>query len=460
MKMIYTIVGTLTMMMAAMNGAAEQPQPAADAATTKPTGNTSAEVDEPAKLPKWKQEANDRIEKYRKGDFEVTIVLNGKPLPEGKAIDFRQTRSHFHFGTCVTGNLYSDNPDEVQYRAFILKYFNTLVAENYMKWYSLEKKQDERNYKLADDIVRFAKQHDLALRGHCLFWSKPKFVQKWVQELDKEELREQMASHLEDTVKHFRGDVICWDVNNEMLDGSWYKEQLGEEIRTWMFKRAHELDPNAELFVNEYSVLGNDEKTARYIDMIQKLQQAGAPVGGIGVQEHGCERILVGKKVVQRDEDGRPERQHAWQVTPEQIIATLDKLGELDLPIHLTEISAKTPDPEARADAIEAIFRLGYSHPKVESVMLWGFWENRHWLGKNAGLVDKDWKLTPAGERLEQMLLKEWRTNTTVDTDEQGQASFRGFYGSYDVTVEHEGKTYRGTVKLWPDATKATVVLQ
>ena len=74
-------------------------------------------------------------------------------------------------------------------------------------------------------------------------------------------------------------------------------------------------------------------------------------------------------------------------------------------------------------------------------MLLWGFWEWAHWLGKDAALVDKNWEMTAAGERVSELLLKKWRTETTVKTDAEGRFSFDGFYGDYEITFG--GKTHK-----------------
>ncbi len=407
----------------------------------------------------WQKEADRRIEKLRKGDFTITLVdQDGHALGRVKA-DLNQTRSKFLFGTCVTGNPESESPTEKKYFDFIRKHFNSLVSENDMKWYSTEKKRDEMTFARADRLIRWAKKHNLALRGHCLFWSKKKFVQDWVQELSDKELRAEIDEYLGKVVPHFSGDVICWDVNNEMLDGSYYKDRLGEDIRTHIFKKAHELDPNVPLFVNEYGVLDNDAKMKRYIDLVKKLRKAGAPIHGIGIQEHASERFADNAEEAEEEKD-RPERKGRGPLIPRDVWKRLDMIGELGLPIHLTEISSRTASDERRADTLEALFRVGYAHPKVEAILLWGFWERRHWLGRDAGLVESDFSLNEAGRRISDLLLKEWRTRTTETAGEDGRVEFRGFEGEYCVTVETADGKLSGTVKLDKQRGEAKVMLR
>ena len=401
----------------------------------------------------WKQKADDRIERHRKGDFVVRIGAE----PAGTAVSARLVRHHFRFGMCIGGDPASAGPDQQRYFRFIAENFNTLVCENDMKWYATERQRGQVNYDRADALMAFAEKHEMAMRGHCLFWSKPKFVQPWVQELDDAALRVHVESRLESVVKRYKGRLIAWDVNNEMLDGSFFKDRLGDDIRAWMFRRARELDPHVPLHVNEYGILGSDEKTGQYIDLIRSLQDRGA-VGGIGVQEHAAERFVPVRGPATAE--AFDERKGGDVLVPDEVWGRLDRLAELRLPIHLTEISSKTPDPLRRADTLEMLFRVGFAHPSVEAILLWGFWEKRHWLGPEAALVDAQWNLLPAGQRVLDLMHREWTTHAQARTDARGTIRFRGFFGRYELELTRpDGTKRRAVVELRPGALEADAVL-
>jgi GH35 family endo-1,4-beta-xylanase len=409
----------------------------------------------------WRADADARIERIRKSDYAVTVTSsNGQPLRDTPVV-IHQTRSAFHFGTCVTFGPAADSPNEQRYREFIIEHFNTIVSENAMKWYAVEPRRNQIRFERADADMAFAREHNLAVRGHCLFWSKQKFVQTWVQHLTAPSLRAAMEDRLTSIVPRYRGQLIAWDVNNEMLDGSFYKDRLGGGIRAWMFKRTHELDPDVPLYVNEYGILGSPEKTARYIRLIKSLQKQGAPIGGIGIQEHACQRFTVPDHgAASGDFPDRAEVSHA-ALTPEAMLQSLDQLAKLKLPIHLTEISSNSKNADWRGESLEMLYRLGYSHPQVECILLWGFWAKRHWLGPDAALVDKNWELNPAGQRLRKLLLEEWRTNIEARTDGEGRIRFRGFHGDYLFAVTGaDGETRHGSTCLDQTAPEAAVVVR
>lgn len=412
-------------------------------------------------VPAWRTESDRRIETHRKGDFTLTVRgQDGQPLA-GVPVSLRLVRHRFMFGGAVTPLLFGDSRDADRYRAAVHDHFDTLVCENEMKWYHIEKERGQRRFASGDALLAYAERHGMRMRGHCLFWGRLKFVrfQPWVEALPAPELRAAMEDHLAATVPRWRGRLAAWDVNNEMLDGAFYAERLGEDIDAWMFRRAHELDPATPMFVNEFGILDSDEKTARYLALIERLRAAGAPVGGIGIQEHAAERFVPDTAAAAADAD-QPERQGRGPLIPDEVWGRLDRFAATGLPIHLTEISSRTASDERRADTLEMLFRVGFAHPGVEAILLWGFWSQQHWLGRDAALYDKAWRPLPAAERLRHLVRVEWTTTVEAVTDAAGTVRFRGFHGRYRVAAAPAGAAVAGELELGPDRPAGAVQLQ
>ncbi|OIR06476.1 endo-1,4-beta-xylanase Z precursor [mine drainage metagenome] len=393
----------------------------------------------------WRSDADARIDKIRKGNFAVEVLdAQGAPV-RGATVSYHLLRHEFLFGTAIAYAPYTEKDAlGTAYRKFILDNLNGLVCENEMKWYSDEVKEGHEDYSQADALVAFAQKHHLMMRGHCLFWEKQKFAMPWQLKLTPAQLRAAVERRLVDTVTRYKGKVISWDVDNEMLDGDFFRSRLGDDIVPWMFKTAHKIDPHALLFVNEYGILGNPEKTERYIAEIRKLQAEGAPVGGIGIQSHDTDRFTdnPNAKIIN---DGRPDWMLRTPLTPKAFLATLDRLySATGLPIHITEISAKVHDPERRAKVLDMLFRLSFSHPGVQALVLWGFDAKHHWLGADAALMNADGTLTPAGVDITHLIHDVWTSNGTVSSNDDGRAAFRAFYGTYELTITLPGG---GTVK-------------
>ena len=407
----------------------------------------------------WRSEADSRIERLRKGDLVVEVRgHDGAPLKDAR-VDYRLKRHSFLFGTAIAYAPFADTGEDGRhYRQFILDHFNALVCENEMKWYATEVERGREDYAPADALLAFADQNGLAMRGHCLFWEQEEWVQPWLSALDQSELRAAMERRLTATVNRYAGRLVAWDVNNEVLDGAFYRQRIGPDATAWMFREAARLDPKTPLFVNEYGILGEREKTERYLELIRDLRARGAQVGGIGVQSHDCDRLAVdGRTMLAAGE--RPQWLLRTPLTPEAFVATLDRLhAETGLPIHLTEVSAKFPDATRRADLLEMLFRLGFSHQAVQAILLWGFGATTHWMGPEAALMNADGTLTPAGHRISRLLCEEWTTRGNALTSADGRFPFRGFYGSYALSIAApDGRTIVREVNLGESVPTATV---
>ncbi len=357
----------------------------------------------------WKTAANNRIEQNRKRDVRLMIVdAAGNPVP-GTSIDVKQTRHKFGFGSAINNNI--SNP---QYAAFFRTNFEWAVMENEAKWYYNEPSQGNVTYTVADSITNFCYTNGIMLRGHNIFWAVTANNPSWVQPLSSAALLVAVTNRLNSVVNHFKGTFVHWDVNNEMLHGNFYGNKVGNWINPWMFQYAHTLDTNVVLFVNDYNVIENNEADA-YKTQIQNLLSSNAPVQGIGAQGH-----------------------YGATVDPASTEINIDKLASLGFPIWVSEYDSVNSDENVRANNLENLYRLAFSKPSVEGIMMWGFWAGSHWRGSNAAIVNLNWTLNQAGQRY-QSLLAEWTTVTNGTSDGGGAFGFRGFHGSYDITLTPPG---------------------
>jgi xylan 1,4-beta-xylosidase len=367
----------------------------------------------------WRTEADALIEKIRKQDFQVQVVdAQGHPAA-GAQVGCHQLRPAFPFGAAMSGKLLG-NP---QYQEFFRSHFNWAVFQNEAKWYANEPARGEISYATADALLDWCEANDILVRGHNLFWSPEKWQPQWVAKLDTNELRQAVEERLESATGHFRGRLQQWDVNNEMLHGSFFRDRLGENIEPWMFQRAHELDPDVKLFVNDYNILSADKdfknvQTDEYVAEIRKLLAQGALIQGIGIQGHIWNEDILAH--------------------PEVIKQRLDKIAALGLPVWITEFDVADADEKSSADKLELVYRTAYSHSSVAGIMTWIPWAGDSWRGTNAGLAHVNWTLSAAGQRFES-LMREWSTQTNGEADANGNFAFRGFPGDYEITVSVPG---------------------
>jgi hypothetical protein len=110
---------------------------------------------------------------------------------------------------------------------------------------------------------------------------------------------------------------------------------------------------------------------------------------------------------------------------------------------------------------LATLFTLAFSHPQVEAILLWGFHEHIHWLGSDAILMQRDGSLNAAGQRLSDLLLRQWRTSLDdVVLPKDGVLRFRGFYGTYEILMrDEEGRRYKAEITLTRSTDECEAVL-
>ena len=177
----------------------------------------------------------------------------------------------------------------------VKSHFNSITAENVMKWALLHPAKDRYDFAAADRFVDFGVKNKMFIVGHTLVWHNQ--TPKWVFEdergnpVGREELLKRMREHILAVVGRYKGRVKGWDVVNEALneDGTlrespWLRI-IGEDYIAKAFQYAREADPEAELYYNDYS-LESEPKRRGAIRLVRRLKEQNVPIDGIGTQGH------------------------------------------------------------------------------------------------------------------------------------------------------------------------------
>jgi endo-1,4-beta-xylanase len=272
----------------------------------------------------------------------------------------------------------------------ILKNFNSITAENAMKMGPIHPKENEFFWKDADAIVAFAEANKLKVRGHTLCWHNqtPNWLFKDEQgnDVSKEVLLTRLKDHITAVVGRYKGKIYAWDVVNEVIDDNdskyfrespWYKI-CREEFVEKAFQYAHEADPNALLFYNDYNT-ESAGKRDRIYKMVKGLLDKKIPIHGVGLQAH-------------------------WSIfspSEQELRQSIEKFSSLGLQVQITELDisvyqsehsrrerradesdAFTPEMEAKQiEQYKMAFKVFREHKdKITGVTFWNVSDKATWL--------------------------------------------------------------------------------
>ena len=304
-------------------------------------------------------------------------------------------------------------------KSLIIREFNSITAENDMKPGQIHPKEGVWNWGPADSIANFCRRNGIKLRGHCLCWHSQfadwMFTDSKGKPVTKEVFYARLREHIHTVVNRYKDVVYAWDVVNEAIsDGGGfggfggfgrpgqqpnpYRESThyklcGDEFIAKAFEFAHEADPNAILFYNDYNE-ADPGKRDRIYNMVKKMQDAGVPITGIGMQAH----------------------YNIYGPSEEDIEAAINKYSELVKHIHITELDLRTnteqggqlrfsrgsATPQApyigtlQEDQYARIFRIFRKHKDViDCVTFWNLSDRDSWLGVNNHPLPFDENLKP-----------------------------------------------------------------
>jgi len=306
------------------------------------------------------------------------------PPPADTGLRAVADRAGLRIGTAVDMTALAD---DAPYRDLVAKEFSTVTAENVMKWEATEPRQGVHDWAAADRLIDFARANRQQVRGHTLVWhsQNPAWVNE--QDLTPAQLRAVLRKHIIDEVTHFKGRVWHWDVVNEIFndDGTWrdtiWLRNLGKGYVADAFRWAHQADPKAKLFLNDYNNEGVNAKSDAYYALVKQLRAAGVPVQGYGVQGHLAVQYGV----------------------PADTLTNLRRFEKLGLQTAFTEVDVRLPLPadpikvQAQAQGFTSLLQACLLADRCVSYTVWGFTDRYSWV---PGVFDGEGSATPLDENL------------------------------------------------------------
>jgi endo-1,4-beta-xylanase len=226
----------------------------------------------------------------------LAIVLNGCSQDQKLTPDYSKGLKDYYRDYFTIGVAVMPSSLEGEEGALVKKHFGSLTAENVMKMGPIHPKEDTYNWDPADKIVDFAQANGMKMRGHALCWHNQAPTWLFVDgngKPSKEVLLKRLKDHITAVVTRYKGKVYAWDVVNEAIadedskflrDSDW-SAICGEEFIMKAFEYAHEADPNALLFYNDYNT-EQPVKREKIYNLIKKMLDAKVPIHGVGLQGH------------------------------------------------------------------------------------------------------------------------------------------------------------------------------
>ncbi len=202
-------------------------------------------------------------------------------------------KDYFPIGVAVNPRMVQPGPDAELIKA----QFNSMTPENAMKMGPIHPEENRYNWKDADAIADFARQNNIKLRGHTLCWHNQTpawlFTDSTGKTVSRDVLLARLKRHITDVMTRYKGTVYAWDVVNEAVPDTStaiyrktrFLEIIGEDYIEKAFQYAHEADPSAQLFYNDYNT-ENPAKRERIFQLLKKLKAKGVPINGVGLQAH------------------------------------------------------------------------------------------------------------------------------------------------------------------------------
>ncbi|HUP05331.1 MAG TPA: endo-1,4-beta-xylanase, partial [Bryobacteraceae bacterium] len=390
----------------------------------------------------WRKAAEARIDQTRKGELTVAVKdASGKPVRNAQ-VEVRMKKHAFFFGTAVSGAAFTgtrmDPQTLAKYKEEILKLFNFAVMENETKW---PQWANEASRPGTIQVIDWLRENGFSVRGHNLVW--PSWNNTNVPAArdarnDPAALAKVITDHITETTRDLHGHVVEWDVINEPFTNHDFMDILGRHAMVDWYKTAHAGDPDAKLFINDFSIISGDDKEHQdnYASNIQYLIDQGAPLDGIGLQSHFPARVTGIDEVLKR-------------------FARFAAFGKA---LEVTEFDINTTDEATQADYTRDYMTAAFSEPAMRAFVMWGFWEGAHWRPSGA-MLRRDWSPKPNFEAFNDLVFKKWWTNVDGKTNGQGSYATRGFLGDYEITVKSGTKSKTVKVSLPKGGAKVDVAL-
>ena len=317
----------------------------------------------------------------------VLMVLLGVTMTTGAQKDnpLRElaAQNDMYIGAAINTGAFGQDRD---YLETVAREFNIITPENMLKFGPLSSGQGRYRWRDSDRLIDWAEENDMRVHGHVLVWHNQ--LPGWLVEADytPAALEAILENHIKTVVGRYKGRIHEWDVVNEAVaDGGGLRDTIwlraiGPEYITKAFQWAHEADPDALLYYNDYSADLPGRKADEIYDLVAGLVEDGVPIHGVGLQAHLTH--------------------NQYQVaTADNFREVMDRIGELGLRTAITELDVRIHHPtrsreamlDIQAEIYAEVMRACLEAPNCDTFVTWGVSDQYSWIPDFTG--NDDWPL-------------------------------------------------------------------
>ncbi|MFI7679301.1 endo-1,4-beta-xylanase [Actinophytocola sp. NPDC049390] len=295
----------------------------------------------------------------------LVSVFAGTAQAAESTLGAAAAQSGRYFGTAVAASKLGDST----YSTILRREFNSITAENEMKWDATEPNRNQFNYSNGDRIASQARGQGALLRGHALLWHQQQ--PGWAQNLSGSDLRSAAINHVTQVATHYRDQIHSWDVVNEAFadgtSGTRRDSNLQRTGNDWIeaaFRAARNADPNAKLCYNDYNTDGINPKSTAIYNMVADFKNRGVPIDCVGFQSHLSNSV------------------------PSDYQANLQRFAALGVDVQITELDISGSN---QANVYATVTRACLNVPRCNGITVWGIRDSDSWRqGENPLLFDNN----------------------------------------------------------------------
>lgn len=403
------------------------------------------------------------IEQNRKGYANICVKDKDGNAVSNVKMKLKQKSHEFKYGAnlFMLDEFENEEKNEL-YKKYFADAFNMATLPFYwdatepVKGKTRYEKDSEKIYRRPpiDLCIEFCEKHGIEPREHALAYEG--FFPKWLYDASVTKIKLALENRFKEIAERYKDKIPTIEVTNEMewQEGktAFYKEP---DYIEWCFKTAEKYLPANQLVINEWTGLPWADRcmvTDKYYSYIEANMLKGARIDAIGMQYH----------MFYRKEDEYKETRPYYD--PVNLYKHMDLYSNFGKPLQVTEVTvpaySNEPEDEAlQAEIIEKLYSIWFSHPNVEQIIYWNLPDGYTAFapqgdmtaGENyyyGGLLRFDMTPKPAYYAIKNLFEKTWHTEAEITSDADGEATFKGFYGKYDVELEVNGKTITKEINL------------